>query len=94
MLTIRTMLHNSTSNMQRLVNFTGIDRRCGRVSIIVQPTAMDEGSSKSVQLTMSAEEKTIRVFHAKMEIGSVTIYRPFGEFRRANSYCHLYDGQG
>ncbi|GFT80369.1 hypothetical protein TNCV_1190111 [Trichonephila clavipes] len=24
------------------------------------------------------------------------IYRPFGEFRRANSYCHLYgtEGQG
>ncbi|GFX78788.1 uncharacterized protein TNCV_1919211 [Trichonephila clavipes] len=31
-------------------------------------------------------------FHAKIvevEIGGVAIYRPFGEFRRANSYCHL-----
>ncbi|GFY17071.1 uncharacterized protein TNCV_1088471 [Trichonephila clavipes] len=36
-------------------------------------------------------------FHAKImevEIGGVAIYRPFGEFRRANSYCHLYDTQG
>ncbi|GFV02942.1 hypothetical protein TNCV_2744051 [Trichonephila clavipes] len=36
-------------------------------------------------------------FHARIEeveIGRVTIYRPFGEFRRANSYCHLYDAQG
>ncbi|GFX29526.1 uncharacterized protein TNCV_4776001 [Trichonephila clavipes] len=36
-------------------------------------------------------------FHAKIveeEIGGVAIYRPFGEFRRANSYCHLYDAQG
>ncbi|GFX10074.1 uncharacterized protein TNCV_4539451 [Trichonephila clavipes] len=31
-------------------------------------------------------------FHAKIvevEIGGVAIYRPFGEFRRAKSYCHL-----
>ncbi|GFY19915.1 uncharacterized protein TNCV_2146081 [Trichonephila clavipes] len=35
-------------------------------------------------------------FHAKImewEIGGVVIYRPFGEFRRANSYCHLYVAQ-
>ncbi|GFW85981.1 uncharacterized protein TNCV_1967891 [Trichonephila clavipes] len=30
----------------------------------------------------------------EVEIGAVTIYRPFGEFRRANSYCHLYGAQG
>ncbi|GFU52833.1 hypothetical protein TNCV_2254511 [Trichonephila clavipes] len=31
-------------------------------------------------------------FHAEMvevEIGGVSIYRPFGGFRRAKSYCHL-----
>ncbi|GFV33839.1 hypothetical protein TNCV_1820261 [Trichonephila clavipes] len=31
-------------------------------------------------------------FHAKIgevEIGGVAIYRRFGEFRRANSYCQL-----
>ncbi|GFV09561.1 uncharacterized protein TNCV_3159581 [Trichonephila clavipes] len=36
-------------------------------------------------------------FHAKIvevEIGGGTIYRSFGEFRRANSYCHLYGAQG
>ncbi|GFW82212.1 uncharacterized protein TNCV_5056871 [Trichonephila clavipes] len=36
-------------------------------------------------------------FHAKIvevEIGGVAICRPFGEFRRANSYCHLYGAQG
>ncbi|GFU07907.1 hypothetical protein TNCV_2806661 [Trichonephila clavipes] len=26
--------------------------------------------------------------------GGIAIYRPFGEFRRANSYCHLYGVQG
>ncbi|GFV39606.1 uncharacterized protein TNCV_4642411 [Trichonephila clavipes] len=26
----------------------------------------------------------------EVKIGGVAIYRPFGEFRRANSYCHLY----
>ncbi|GFT75323.1 hypothetical protein TNCV_967771 [Trichonephila clavipes] len=26
--------------------------------------------------------------------GGVAIYRPFGEFRRAESYCHLYGAQG
>ncbi|GFW67904.1 hypothetical protein TNCV_3872341 [Trichonephila clavipes] len=35
-------------------------------------------------------------FHAEIvegEIGGVAIYRPFGEFRRAKSYCHLYGAQ-
>ncbi|GFV14377.1 uncharacterized protein TNCV_808091 [Trichonephila clavipes] len=27
-------------------------------------------------------------------IGGVVIHRPFGEFHRANSYCHLYGAQG
>ncbi|GFV54966.1 hypothetical protein TNCV_1663331 [Trichonephila clavipes] len=30
----------------------------------------------------------------EVEIGGVAIYRPFGEFRRAKSYCHLYGAQG
>ncbi|GFW04877.1 uncharacterized protein TNCV_4881121 [Trichonephila clavipes] len=36
-------------------------------------------------------------FHAKIvqvKIGGVAIYRPFGEFCRDNSYCHLYGVQG
>ncbi|GFY04653.1 hypothetical protein TNCV_419091 [Trichonephila clavipes] len=36
-------------------------------------------------------------FHAEIvevEIGGVAIYRPFGKFRRAKSYCHLYGAQG
>ncbi|GFV28921.1 hypothetical protein TNCV_3486631 [Trichonephila clavipes] len=37
------------------------------------------------------------LFHAEIvevEIGGVAIYRPFGEFRRAKSSCHLYGAQG
>ncbi|GFT30375.1 hypothetical protein TNCV_2376711 [Trichonephila clavipes] len=30
----------------------------------------------------------------EVEIGSVAIYHPFGEFRGANSCCHLYGGLG
>ncbi|GFT17942.1 uncharacterized protein TNCV_4910981 [Trichonephila clavipes] len=30
----------------------------------------------------------------EVDIGGVVIYRPFGEFRRANSHCHLYGAQG
>ncbi|GFV71292.1 uncharacterized protein TNCV_406731 [Trichonephila clavipes] len=30
----------------------------------------------------------------KVEIGGAAIYRPFGEFRQANSYCHLRGAQG
>ncbi|GFU87619.1 uncharacterized protein TNCV_2935411 [Trichonephila clavipes] len=36
-------------------------------------------------------------FHGKieeMEIGGVSIYRPFEEFYRVKSYCHLYGTQG
>ncbi|GFT07977.1 uncharacterized protein TNCV_3347651 [Trichonephila clavipes] len=29
----------------------------------------------------------------EVEIGGVAIYRPFGKFRRANSFCHLYSAQ-
>ncbi|GFX71595.1 hypothetical protein TNCV_2695831 [Trichonephila clavipes] len=29
----------------------------------------------------------------EVEIGGVAIYRPFGEFRRAKSHCHLYGAQ-
>ncbi|GFW93736.1 hypothetical protein TNCV_4542631 [Trichonephila clavipes] len=35
-------------------------------------------------------------FNAKIvgvEIGGVALYHPIGEFRRANSYCHLYGAQ-
>ncbi|GFV37319.1 uncharacterized protein TNCV_2700061 [Trichonephila clavipes] len=33
--------------------------------------------------------------HAEIvEIGGVAIYRPFEEFRRAKSYCHVYGAQG
>ncbi|GFY13221.1 hypothetical protein TNCV_2334851 [Trichonephila clavipes] len=37
------------------------------------------------------------ILHAKIvevEIVGVAIYRLLGEFRRANSYCHLYGAQG
>ncbi|GFX82612.1 uncharacterized protein TNCV_1192871 [Trichonephila clavipes] len=43
---------------------------------------------------------TLRVhtdFHAEIvevKIGGDAIYHPFGEFRRAKSYCHLYSAQG
>ncbi|GFX79689.1 uncharacterized protein TNCV_2746081 [Trichonephila clavipes] len=30
----------------------------------------------------------------EVDVGGVAIYRPFGEFRQANSYCHLYGAQG
>ncbi|GFT56430.1 uncharacterized protein TNCV_2334011 [Trichonephila clavipes] len=36
-------------------------------------------------------------FHGKVvevEIVDFTIYRPFGEFRRPKSYCHLYGAKG
>ncbi|GFX29556.1 uncharacterized protein TNCV_4776281 [Trichonephila clavipes] len=36
-------------------------------------------------------------FHGKIvevEIGGFAIYRPFEEFLRAKSYCHLYGAQG
>ncbi|GFT73039.1 uncharacterized protein TNCV_1977261 [Trichonephila clavipes] len=51
---------------------------------------------------LSHERRDWRIFpspsvHAEIEeveIGVVAIYRPFGEFRRAKSYCHLYGAQG
>ncbi|GFU84998.1 uncharacterized protein TNCV_1552621 [Trichonephila clavipes] len=30
----------------------------------------------------------------EVEIGDGAIYRPFGEFLRAKTYCHLYGAQG
>ncbi|GFW88057.1 DUF4817 domain-containing protein [Trichonephila clavipes] len=43
------------------------------------------------------ETGSFQTFHAEIvvvKIGGVTIYRTFGEFRRAKSYCHLYGAQG
>ncbi|GFV55421.1 uncharacterized protein TNCV_2463111 [Trichonephila clavipes] len=36
----------------------------------------------------------VKIVEVEVEIGGVAISRPFGEFRRANSYCHLYGAQG
>ncbi|GFU57036.1 hypothetical protein TNCV_1779041 [Trichonephila clavipes] len=39
----------------------------------------------------------VELFNAEiveLEIGGIHIYRPFGEFHRAKSYCHLYGTQG
>ncbi|GFS80830.1 uncharacterized protein TNCV_1334571 [Trichonephila clavipes] len=36
-------------------------------------------------------------FHGKIaevEVGGGAIYRPFGDFLRAKTYCHLYGAQG
>ncbi|GFT75845.1 hypothetical protein TNCV_851471 [Trichonephila clavipes] len=36
----------------------------------------------------------VRASDSRLEgLGGVAIYRPFGEFRRADSYCHMYGGQ-
>ncbi|GFU51848.1 uncharacterized protein TNCV_3733591 [Trichonephila clavipes] len=45
----------------------------------------------------SRVQGTGEYFHANIEefdIGGVAIYCPFGEFRRANSFCHLYGAEG
>ncbi|GFX00774.1 hypothetical protein TNCV_4577411 [Trichonephila clavipes] len=45
----------------------------------------------------STVQRRLTEFHAEIvevEIGGVAIYRLFGEFRRAKSYCHLYGAQG
>ncbi|GFV87728.1 uncharacterized protein TNCV_780101 [Trichonephila clavipes] len=44
---------------------------------------------ENISLLFSSMQKFVEV-----EIGGVAIYRPFGEFHRAKSYCHLYGAQG
>ncbi|GFT52920.1 hypothetical protein TNCV_1460261 [Trichonephila clavipes] len=47
------------------------------------------------RLTDTAKESIrFRAEIVEVEIAGVAIYRPFGEFRRDNSYCHLYGAQG
>ncbi|GFV11490.1 hypothetical protein TNCV_405311 [Trichonephila clavipes] len=50
---------------------------------------------RSVEVRRARERVKVN-FPAKIvevEIDGVAIYRPFVEFRRANSYCHLYGAQ-
>ncbi|GFW93703.1 transposable element Tcb1 transposase [Trichonephila clavipes] len=50
-----------------------------------------------IQSLFESMPRRVAASHGKIvevEIGGVAIYRPFGEFRRANSYCHLYGAQG
>ncbi|GFU99167.1 hypothetical protein TNCV_1228811 [Trichonephila clavipes] len=59
----------------------------------------DSGQSAVKQLKRWPNQKgsTVYLSHGKIvevEIGGVSIYRPFVEFRLANSYCHLYGAQG
>ncbi|GFV85939.1 DUF4817 domain-containing protein [Trichonephila clavipes] len=66
-------------------------------SLVVK--ASDDSRPKSLGLMHDATKypPSTHGFHAKIvevEMGGVAIFRPFGEFRRANSYCHLYGAQG
>ncbi|GFW10194.1 hypothetical protein TNCV_1849111 [Trichonephila clavipes] len=51
-------------------------------------------SNKLEQLGNRHAKKLFLAEIVEVEIGGVAIYRPFGEFRRAKSYCHLYGAQG
>ncbi|GFV19114.1 uncharacterized protein TNCV_3223321 [Trichonephila clavipes] len=64
-------------------------------------TDEDEGNNNNNESctgpSNAALETAMECFHAEIvevEIGGVAIYCPFGEFRRAKSYCHLYGAQG
>ncbi|GFT82093.1 hypothetical protein TNCV_3910241 [Trichonephila clavipes] len=43
-----------------------------------------------VRASDSRPEGLVHAEIVEVEMGGVAIYRPFGEFRRAKSYCHLY----
>ncbi|GFV04623.1 uncharacterized protein LOC103524116 [Trichonephila clavipes] len=43
--------------------------------------------------SLSGDENDFHAEIVEVEIGGVAIYRPFGEFRRAKLYCHLYVAQ-
>ncbi|GFX48308.1 hypothetical protein TNCV_4613081 [Trichonephila clavipes] len=43
---------------------------------------------------LNQTKKFVPCLNCGGRVGGVAIYRPIGEFRQANSYCHLYGGQG
>ncbi|GFV03774.1 hypothetical protein TNCV_1877221 [Trichonephila clavipes] len=60
-------------------------------------TALSEEYTYSYEVPTCLGQQFLARFHAEIvegEIGGVAIYHPFGEFRRAKSYCHLYGAQG
>ncbi|GFW82882.1 hypothetical protein TNCV_3494521 [Trichonephila clavipes] len=69
-----------------------------RIARDLRPVASTDELWLRIQTIWNTLPQTdIISFHAeivKVEIGGVAIYRHFGEFRRAKSYCHLYGDQG
>ncbi|GFV15487.1 alpha-2 adrenergic receptor [Trichonephila clavipes] len=67
--------------------------------IIVELIVMHEQQQgieelESLDAVQSEDRIAFHVYIVELEIDGVAIYHPFGEFRRANSYCHLYGAQG
>ncbi|GFX75340.1 DDE_3 domain-containing protein [Trichonephila clavipes] len=70
-----------------------------RAAMIMNHCAINHGSA-SLAAGGAVGSLVVRASDSRQEVpcqncgGGVAIYRPLGEFRRANSYCHLYGGQG
>ncbi|GFV61983.1 transposable element Tcb1 transposase [Trichonephila clavipes] len=68
-----------------------------RLALQDEWAAMPQQLIDTLILSMGRRCETCLAFHAEIgevEKCGVAIYRHFGEFRRAKSYCHLYGAQG
>ncbi|GFX90842.1 hypothetical protein TNCV_3166731 [Trichonephila clavipes] len=81
----------------------GFDTRCHQIhsEYTLSTCSLNQWVRKSYGLNHECRglENISRPFSSMqkivdVEICGVTICRPFEEFRRANSYCHLYVAQG
>ncbi|GFX86932.1 hypothetical protein TNCV_2124791 [Trichonephila clavipes] len=97
--TIRIILKNKEKNTEKEVDLRedgeGSGEFLGGNLVVRASNSRPEGlrsmpdATKYHQSTHESHGKIV-----DMEIGGVTVYRPFGKFCRANSYCPLYGAQG
>ncbi|GFX62832.1 hypothetical protein TNCV_3351581 [Trichonephila clavipes] len=73
--------HDDQSRSNHRINDTG------------PPSYRGPNMSKRKNRKISRGVRKVPCKIVEVELGGAAIYRPFGEFRRGNSCCHLYGAQ-
>ncbi|GFV00504.1 hypothetical protein TNCV_3644821 [Trichonephila clavipes] len=84
----------SRGPLSGLCRSSGISNNNNKLVVVASVSRPEGLGSMPVATKYPPSTHGFHVEILEVEIGSVAIYRTFGEFRRAKSYCHLYGAQG
>ncbi|GFU69929.1 hypothetical protein TNCV_3348541 [Trichonephila clavipes] len=78
--------------MVRALVFDTVLKTGMKVMINISELGVTDWMLERVMIDLDVAELQAEI--VEVEIDGVAIYRPFGEFRRGKSYCHLYGAHG